>query len=225
VARLVAVKTSLRPGANSSILLAAAVEGARSSGAEVELVDLAKRRIAPCRACDACSKTGRCRFTDDDLMPILDAIWEAGCVLVATPVYYMSAPAQLKALIDRTQCLYRRKYTLKDRLHADDIARRRGGAIAVCGSRLPNAFDGLDLTMKYFFDSLQMTWAEKLYVAHVEEPAEIERSPEQLARARELGSRLVGGRRSGAFGGPAYPNGRGRRSGAFGGPAYPNGRG
>jgi len=209
VARLVAVKTSLRPRANSTILLDAAVEGARASGAEVELVDLAKRRIAPCRACDACSKTGRCRFTDDDLMPILDAIWATGCVLVATPVYYMSAPAQLKALIDRTQCLYRRKYTLKDRLHADDLARRRGGVIAVCGSKLPNAFDGLDLTMKYFFDSLQMTWAEKLYVARVDGPAEIERFPEHLARARELGSRLVGGRRSGAFGGPACPNGRG----------------
>ncbi len=192
-AKLVAIQTSFRPRSNSTILFRAAVEGARGAGAEVEVVDLAKKVVAPCRACDACAKTGRCRFTDDDLMGIMDGMWEAGRVLVATPVYYMAAPAQLKSLIDRTQCLYNRKYKLKDRLPGDEVARRKGGVIAVCGSRLPGAFDGLDLTMRYFFDSLQMTFAEKLYVPHVDGPGEIERHPEKIAEARELGARLAGG--------------------------------
>ncbi len=191
--KLVALRTSFRPGSNSTRLLEAAVEGARQAGAEVEQFDLAKARIAPCRACDACARTGRCRFTDDDLMRIVDSGWEAGRLLVATPVYYMAAPAQLKGFIDRTQCLYRRKYTLKRRLPSDEVARRRGGVIAVCGSRIPEAFDGLEVTMKYLFDSFQMTFAERLYVPHVDGPREIEGHPERIAEARELGRRLVEG--------------------------------
>ncbi len=49
--------------------------------------------------------------------------------------------------------------------------------------------------MKYFFDSLQMTFAPdaggRLYVPRVDKPDEIERSPERIAAARELGRRLV----------------------------------
>ena len=146
-AKLVALRASFRPESNSAALLRAAVDGARCAGAEVEVVDLTKKRIGPCRACGACERTGRCRFTDDDLMPILDSVWEAGRALVATPIHYMAAPAQLKSFIDRTQCLYNRKYKLRDRLGKDEVARRRGGVIAVCGSKVARAFDGLDLTM------------------------------------------------------------------------------
>lgn len=191
MAKLVAIRTSFRPGSNSGLLLEAALEGARGAGADVHEFDLAKISIGPCRACDACARTGRCRFTDDPLMEIVDAAWDAGALLIATPVYYMAAPAQLKSFIDRTQCLYNRKYTLKDRLPAEEVARRRGGVIAVCGSRIKEAFDGLDLTMKYLFDSFQMTFAGRLYVPHVDKPREIANHPEYIERARELGRRLV----------------------------------
>ena len=79
--------------------------------------------------------------------------------------------------------------------------------IAVCGSKFKRAFDGLDLTMRFFFDSLQMRWpdgaegspaaagklatASKLYVRHVDAPGEIERHPEFMEQARELGRRLA----------------------------------
>jgi multimeric flavodoxin WrbA len=191
VAKLVALRTSFRPGSNSNILLEAALEGAREAGADVETYDLAKISIGPCRACDACVRTGRCIFTNDPLMEIVDAAWEAGSLLVATPVYYMATPGQLKCFIDRTQCLYNRKYVLKERLPAEEVAHRRGGVIAVCGSKIKKAFDGLDLTMKYLFDSFQMKFAEKLYVQHVDVPREIESHPDLIKQAREIGRRLV----------------------------------
>jgi len=197
VARLVALRTSFRPGSNSGALLEAALEGARGAGTDVREFDLARISIGPCRACDACARTGRCPFTDDPLMEIVDAAWDAGALLIATPVYYMAAPAQLKCFIDRTQCLYNRKYTLKERLPAAEVARRRGGVIAVCGSRIKEAFDGLDLTMKYLFDSFQMTFAERLYVHHIDKPREIDGHPEFVERARELGRRLASGRDEG----------------------------
>ncbi len=193
--KITAVRTSLRRRSNSGLLLDAAVEAARASGADVEVVDLAGKRIAPCRACDACRKDGRCVWKDDDLVPLLEGLWKADRVLVATPVYYMAAPAQLKLLIDRTQCLYNRKYVLKDILPEERLARRSGAVIAVCGSKFKRAFEGLDLTMRFFFDSLQMQWPDgpegRLYVPHVDAPGEIERHPEFMEQARELGKRLA----------------------------------
>jgi arsenate reductase len=199
VAEIIAVRTSFRRRSNSTALLEEARRAALAAGAEVEVVDLPGKRIAPCRACDACMKDGRCVWKDDDFLPLLDKLWEADRVLVATPVYYMAVPAQLKLLIDRTQCLYNRKYVLKDILPQERLARRRGGVIAVCGSRFPSAFEGLDLTMRFFFDSLQMQWPDgpegRLYVRHVDKPGEIERHPESyrdpIERARELGRRLA----------------------------------
>ena len=193
--KIVAVKTSFRRGSNSNALLEAAAEAGREAGASVEFVDLVHKTIGPCRACDACRNDGRCARKDDDLVPLLEGLWRAERVLVATPVYYMGVPAQLKLLIDRTQCLYNRKYVLKDILPEEHLARRRGGVIAVCGSKSERAFDGVDLTMRFFFDSLQMEFAEKLYVRHVDRPGEIAGQPEVYQeftrQARELGRRLA----------------------------------
>jgi multimeric flavodoxin WrbA len=190
-ARLLAFRTSFRPRSNSSRLLEEAIEGAREAGSSAEVVDLPRTRIKPCTACDACIESGRCVFEDDDFCRVLDRMLEAERILVATPVYFMAAPAQLKLLIDRTQCLYNRKYVRKERMPKELRRRRRGGVIAVSGSKLENAFDGLDLTMRYFFDALEMKFAERLYVGHVDEQGEIERHPERLREARELGRRLV----------------------------------
>ena len=38
-----------------------------------------------------------------------------------------------------------------------------------------------------------MTFAEKLYVPHVDAPAEIKKHPGRTSQARELGGRLVSG--------------------------------
>lgn len=191
MAEIVALRTSFRRRSNSTALLEAAAGAAREEGSSVEVVDVAAKKIGPCRGCDACRKDGRCIWKDDDLCALVDRLWEADRVLVAMPVYYMAVPAQLKLLVDRTQCLYNRKYVLKDILPDESLARRRGGVIAVCGSRFKRAFEGVDLTMRFFFDSLQMQWAEKLYVQHVDRPGEIEGHPKLIEQAREMGRRLA----------------------------------
>jgi len=186
------MRASFRPKSNSGILLDAALEAAREAGATAEVVDITRVRLAPCRACDACASDGVC-VQKDDLARILDAVWRAERLLIATPVHYMAAPAQLKLFIDRTQCCYNRKYVLRRSLPADVRARRRGGVIAVCGSKVQAAFDGLDFTMKYLFDALEMDFAERLYVRRVDRPGEIAEHPERIEEARALGRRLAEG--------------------------------
>ena len=82
-------------------MLQESLDGAQEAGAEVELVTVAGKTIAPCAACVSCGKTGKCHIQDDmqDFYPKLS---EADGIIFGTPVYFWSVSAQAKAVIDRT---------------------------------------------------------------------------------------------------------------------------
>ena len=61
--------------------------------------------IRECIGCYQCFNTGFCIF-DDDMAGVFDAIARAGLVVICTPVYTNTVPANLKVLIDRFQAYY-----------------------------------------------------------------------------------------------------------------------
>jgi len=85
---------------NTGMVLGALLDGAREAGAEVELFELGRRHVAPCRSCDACHKTGQCSLRDD-FDGILRAMVEADAIVLASLNYIFSVSAQMKALLDR----------------------------------------------------------------------------------------------------------------------------
>ena len=66
-----------------------------------EKVFLGDMEVGFCKACYACTKHGRC-IIKDDVPGIIDKIEGADVIVMASPVYFYSIDAQLKALIDRT---------------------------------------------------------------------------------------------------------------------------
>jgi multimeric flavodoxin WrbA len=168
--------------------LAEALAGAGEAGAETELLRVADYRVAGCIECNCCFQTGRC-VVEDQYQAIYEKLLACDVVLVGTPVFFLGVPAQLKAVIDRTQCLWAKKYVLKEPLFADGRA-RRGGLLVVGGSQGEKMFESVRLTIHYFFDALATTLTETLYVNRADERGAIARQPELLARARELGHRL-----------------------------------
>jgi multimeric flavodoxin WrbA len=98
--RMLGIVGSPRRGGNTEILVDEVLCGAEEAGALVEKVILSKLNIAPCRACDACRKTGQCAQRDD--MPALLKKMERSQVWVlGTPVYWWGPTAQFKAFLDR----------------------------------------------------------------------------------------------------------------------------
>jgi len=85
---------------NTGRLLASLVDAARVDGAEVQTFSLAEKVVHPCRACDCCHRTGRCSL-DDDFEELRAAIHAADGLVLASPNYIFSVPAQMKALLDR----------------------------------------------------------------------------------------------------------------------------
>lgn len=92
---------SPRKGGNSDILCDEFMKGAEKSGNTVEKIRVAEKKIGYCRGCYACKRTGICAIKDD-MAEILQKMIDADVIVLASPVYFYSIDAQLKAVIDRT---------------------------------------------------------------------------------------------------------------------------
>lgn len=92
---------SPRKGGNSDILCDRFAAGATEAGHGVEKIRVAEKQIGYCRACYACREKGECVLRDD-MGEVLQKMIEADVLVLASPVYFYSIDAQLKAVIDRT---------------------------------------------------------------------------------------------------------------------------
>lgn len=92
---------SPRKNGNSDMLCDEFAKGAKEAGHIVEKIRVAEKNIGYCQACYACKQTGRC-IIQDDMAEVLQKIIDADVIVLASPVYFYSIDAQLKALIDRT---------------------------------------------------------------------------------------------------------------------------
>ena len=91
---------SPRRGGNTDALVDAVLSGALEAGAHVEKVLLGDLDIAPCRACDACQRTGVC-VQEDDMAALLLKMQASQVWVLGTPVYWWGPTAQFKAFLDR----------------------------------------------------------------------------------------------------------------------------
>ena len=103
--KVLIISSTPRKGGNSDKLCDAFAEGAKAAGNKVEKVRIADLKIGYCTGCYACQKTGKCAIKDD-AKKVIDKMMAADVIALASPVYFYSICAQLKALIDRTVVVY-----------------------------------------------------------------------------------------------------------------------
>ena len=98
--RMLGIVGSPRRGGNTETLVDEVLRGAEEAGALVEKVILSELDIAPCRACDACRRTGKC-VQQDDMSAVLEQMMRSQVWVLGTPVYWWGPTAQFKAYLDR----------------------------------------------------------------------------------------------------------------------------
>ena len=76
--------------------------GAQDAGHKAEKIRVAEKKVAPCSGCYYCSTHGGACVHKDDMADILQKMIDADVIALASPVYFYSISAQLKAVIDRT---------------------------------------------------------------------------------------------------------------------------
>lgn len=106
--KVLVLSGSPRKGGNSDLLCDAFVKGAKESGNEVEKIFIRSKNIGYCNACYYCRDkgNGQCAIKDD-MAEILDKMQAADVIVMASPVYFYSVDAQMKALIDRCVARWR----------------------------------------------------------------------------------------------------------------------
>jgi multimeric flavodoxin WrbA len=141
---------------------------------KTQTIDVARKNIHPCKGCRYCEKKGVCVIDDDDMAAeIYSLLREADIIVIASPVFFYSVPSQLKALIDRTQAFWSRKYRL--RLADPKEHPRKGFLLSLGGSQGKQLFDGVVLVAKYFFDAADAEFCGSLTYRNIETRQDIMR--------------------------------------------------
>lgn len=91
---------SPRPQGNTKKMINAFVEAA--NGHKVDVIDVCKKNIKGCLACEYChtKENGIC-VQKDDMQEVYDLLKEAEMLIIASPIYYHGISGQLKCVIDR----------------------------------------------------------------------------------------------------------------------------
>ena len=182
---------SPRLKSNTNFLLSTFLEEAQKLGANTHLIHVDKKNIIPCKEYVVCEKRGYCPIHDDMETEIYGLLRKADIVVAATPIFFYNTTAQLKALIDRSQTLWARKY----RLNLTDPNRkwRKGFMLAVGATKGKNLFEGVDLTMKYFFDAVGAAYDSNAMLAYrqIEKPGDMKKHPTVLEDVKATVTELM----------------------------------
>ncbi len=184
---VVGLQGSPRKNGSSDYLLKHFLKEIEKTGVEVQLLDIPRMNIRPCIGCGYCEKKGFCVIDDDDMVAsVYPLLRKAQVVVAVSPVFFYNVTSQLKALIDRTQTFWSRKYRFR---LSDPLSKtRKGFFLSMGGSRGKKLFDGIHLVAKYFFDAIDADYSGSLTYTDIETAADFKKMPEldlEISRATQ----------------------------------------
>ncbi len=124
--KTIGIVGSPRKKGNTEILTQHTLQAIAEEGLDTELISLAGLDIRPCDACEVCQKEEQCHF-DDDLFPIYLKMKEAEAIILASPVYFGSATALIKAFMERVGRLSGSRRVFAGKVGGPLVVARRAG--------------------------------------------------------------------------------------------------
>ncbi len=100
--KVLILQASPRAKGNTAWMANVCKAAAEAAGHEVTLVDVSKKKIAGCLACEYChgKGNGAC-IQKDDMQELYPLMAEAEVLVLAAPIYYFTLCAQIQAPIQR----------------------------------------------------------------------------------------------------------------------------
>ncbi len=126
--KVIAINGSPRKNGNTYLAEKRICDILEREGIETEIIQVGDKVFGGCRACGACSKTGKCAFGEKDgLNEIGEKMSAADGIIIGSPVYYADINGGLKSFLDRVFYTYGKNFRFKP--GAAVVALRRGGAV------------------------------------------------------------------------------------------------
>ncbi|MCK8815849.1 flavodoxin family protein [Natroniella sulfidigena] len=162
---------------NNAKILKRVIDSLKEEKSEIELeyLQIKDLEIQPCVACYNCKKKQGC-VIDDDMIEIYSKLDQADLIILASPIYFNTVTAQLKALIDRCQALWANKFILKDPL-IDTEKKRIGAFISTAGEPLSeDSFKYVVGTLDLFFKGADTEYYDNFFVPNIDNKSVTEQS-------------------------------------------------
>jgi multimeric flavodoxin WrbA len=188
--KILAIHGSPRRKGNTSQLLQKAVQGAKEAGGQVEEIVLRDLKMSPCLEIYGCKKTGRC-VIKDDFQDVYDKLLSCQAVMLASPIFFYTVSAHTKILMDRCQSLWVNKYWIEKTPFGKHEPKRKGLFISVGATKGKRLFDGVRLTVRYFFDTFDAALWRSLLYRDLDLEGAVLKHPEYLEEAHRSGLELV----------------------------------
>lgn len=189
--KIVAFLGSPRTQGNTELLLNEALRAVEEGGHSVVLFRPSRMKFSPCINCGECETTGEC-VIEDDMKDVYQAIYEGDRFILASPIFFFGLSAQIKALIDRCQAIWCRKYLLKQPIPEGPHG-RKGLLLLVGGMKREIGFKCGDATTTAFFRTISVPEHKTLFYPQVDAKGAIQSHPTALKDAREAARQLVSG--------------------------------
>lgn len=185
---ILGINGSPRQKGNSEYLMSIFMAEMKRKGHDTRILSAPRLKIKPCIGCGNCETKGVCIFNDEFTSIFLPEMIRADGVVISSPVYFYGFPAALKALIDRIQVMWSRKYRLK--LGEFQGRNRKGILLAAGATKGKDLFDGMKLTARYFFDAADIHYHGDLCYRGMDEKGAMEKHPSVIEDIRHLASDL-----------------------------------
>lgn len=180
MSRIVLLTGSPRRAGNSRRMADSFQAAAERLGHSVVRFDAAELKISGCWACNCCYRDGRACALDDGYNEIAAEFDKADAIVIATPVYWYSYPAQLKNIMDHwySLCFAGRSF-----------AGKKAALIACCEDDDIEAFSGMRMSFRTSMELLEAEVVGEVLIQNVHRLGDIENT-DGLARAAELAELL-----------------------------------
>jgi len=178
--KIVILLGSPRKNGNSERLAKSFATGSESQGAHVRFFRLHNMNIKGCSDCRQCWSNGKHCIVADDMSQLYESIDNADVIVFATPLYWYSWSAQIKAVWDRMLPYVsdKAKTTVKG---------KQGVLLVTAGDEREDVFDAVLESFDRSASLLGLKQAGKICAHNVYDIGDIE-DGNWLDRAKELGA-------------------------------------
>jgi multimeric flavodoxin WrbA len=179
--KAIGITGSPRKNGNTEIVTAHALRAIEEEVIETELITLAGLNIQLCDECGACVSEETCPI-QDDVFPIYQKMKTADAIILASPVYYGSSTALIKAFIERSSHLSRSQGKL--------WSGRVGGALVVA-RRAGKNFTLAELNFWFQIQGFIIPGSTYWNVAIGRDKGDVEKDTEGLKTAWNFGKNVA----------------------------------
>ena len=182
---------SPRKKGNTAALLEPFMDELQKNEVTIDYFDVYEKEIAGCKACLGCQKdiSKICCVVQDDMQAVLNSMSEADMIIIAAPIYAWSAPAPVKAVIDRaiySSCKY-----YGDDPHGPALFKgKRLALLTTCGYPVEKGADLYEEMMKRYCKHCGFTYAGML-AERQRNLKEVFMNDEKESHAREFAKSLL----------------------------------